>query len=88
MEYPKYSALGEILLHHLKTKLQGVVKMSDWGNAENVRILLGFAPSNGNMHDAFRQLNVGPMVPQAVICLTALSVQKHVYIHKYEIILN
>ena len=54
-------AVREILLHHLKNKWHGVVKMSGWSNTENVQILFGFAP-NGNKQAASRQFNVGPRV--------------------------
>ena len=38
-------AAGEILFHHLNMcKSQGVVKMSDCGNTDNVQILFDFAP--------------------------------------------
>ena len=55
--------------------------MWDWGNAEDVRILFGFAPMGIYMkHQGSLTLTLPG--PQAVICLKTLSVRKYLNIHE------
>ena len=73
----KCAGVGEILFYHVNISRENV----ELGQYRKCANFVRLCP-NMNMYGASRQFNVGPMWPQAVICLKALSGRKDGHIHE------